>query len=111
MARSKKTATSGGVGNCALRQVGVMGNYDVFGNVILLTPKHYADRIFERVSAEFNIEEEWAAGASRLPNDAGLIYKIVGMETETVRARVCEFWSIVRPEIAGCKIPRKFAWR
>jgi hypothetical protein len=40
-------------------------------------------------------------GASRLPNDAGLICKVVGMETAPGRARVRQFWSVVRPEVAG----------
>lgn len=95
----------------SVRQVGVMGDYDVFGNVILLTPKHHADRIFEQVPAVFNPDEGWAAGASRLPNDAGLIYKIVGMESHVVRSKIREFWSIVRPQIVGASVRPEFAWR
>jgi urease accessory protein len=94
-----------------VRRVGVMGEFDVFGNVILLTPRRHADRILEQVPAVVNRTEKWAAGASRLPNDAGLIYKVVGMETAPVRARVREFWSVVRPEVAGARVPREFAWR
>jgi urease accessory protein len=95
----------------SVRQLGVMADFDVFGNVILLTPKTHADRVFEQVPAIFNAEEGWAAGASRLPNDAGLVYKVVGNETETVRARVRQFWSLARPVVTGCAIPRNFAWR
>ena len=67
-----------------VRRVGVMGGFDVFGNVILLTPKRHADRIFEQIPAVVNPAEKWAAGAGRLPNHAGLIYKVVGTETEPV---------------------------
>jgi urease accessory protein len=88
-----------------------MGGFDVFGNVILLTPRRHADRMFEQVPAVVNSAEKWAAGASRLPNDAGLIYKVVGMETAQVRARTREFWSVVRPEVVGARVPREFAWR
>jgi urease accessory protein len=94
-----------------VRRVGVMGEFDVFGNVILLTPRRHADRIFEQIPAIVNLEEKWAAGASRLPNDAGLIYKVVGMETALVRSRIREFWSVVRPEVVGAPIPSEFAWR
>jgi len=94
-----------------VRRVGVMGEFDVFGNVILLTPRRHADRIFAQVSAVVNRAEKWAAGASRLPNDAGLIYKVVGMETAPVRARIREFWSVVRSEVVGARVPREFAWR
>jgi urease accessory protein len=95
----------------AVRSVGVMGEFDVFGNVILLTPKQHADRIFEQVPAVVSLPEKWAAGASRLPNDAGLIYKVVGMETAPVRAKIREFWSIVRAQVVGARVPREFAWR
>jgi urease accessory protein len=94
-----------------IRGVGMMGEFDVFGNVIFLTPKHHADRVFEQVAAEVNLDEKWAAGASRLPNDAGLIYKVVGMETAPVRAKIREFWSIVRSVVVGAKVPQEFAWR
>jgi len=95
----------------AVRHVGVMGEFDVFGNVILLTPKQHASRIFEQVPAVVNLSDKWAAGASRLPNDAGLIYKVVGMETAPVRAKIREFWSIVRAQVVGARVPREFAWR
>jgi urease accessory protein len=94
-----------------VRQAGVMGAFDVFGNVLLLTPKAHADRIFKLVPAEFNGVQHWAAGASRLPNDAGLIYKIVGMESQSVRAKVREFWALVRREVVGAALPQPFLWR
>jgi urease accessory protein len=28
-----------------------------------------------------------------------------------VRAKVREFWSVVRPEVTGARTPREFAWR
>jgi urease accessory protein len=94
-----------------VRAVGRMNHFDVFGNVILLTPKHHTDRVFAQVPAVVNLTEQWAAGASRLPNEAGLIYKVVGLETALVRARIREFWSLVRREVVGARVPREFAWR
>ena len=93
------------------RATGVMGDFDVFGNVILLTPRPHADRILADTPAVFDRANRIAAGASRLPNDAGLIYKVLGMETEPVRARVRAFWSLVRPEVMGFPVPPEFAWR
>src|SRR5205823_1219524 len=60
----------------AMRQAGVMDSFDVFANVILCTPKNKADRVYERVEADVDLAEGVAFGACRLPNDAGLIYKI-----------------------------------
>jgi len=94
-----------------VRQIGVMGTFDVFANVLLLTPKHYADKVFEQVPAVVNLEEQWAAGASRLPNDAGLVFKVLGQESEPVQSKVREFWSIVRQTVTGAPVLPKFVWR
>ncbi|WP_425350209.1 urease accessory protein UreD [Phyllobacterium phragmitis] len=93
-----------------IRNAAVMGEFDVFANVLLLTPKIHADRLFEQVDPVFDAREGWAAGASRLPGDAGLIFKVLGMETQIVRAKVREFWSRVRREVKGVPIPEEFLW-
>jgi urease accessory protein len=95
----------------AVRQTGVMDSFDVLGNVILCTPKDHAARIHERVQATVDRAEGVAFGACRLPNDAGLIYKILGRETLQVKAKVREFWRVVRHEVLGIDIPRPFLWR
>lgn len=94
-----------------VRRNGVMGNFDVLGTVVLLAPREKFERVFARVPAEFNRAENCAAGASRLPNEAGLIYKVVGMESQPVRAKVREFQAVVREEVVGRKLMREFAWR
>jgi urease accessory protein len=94
-----------------VRQTGVMGPFDVFANVILLTPKDAADRVHARIPAELDLVEGVAAGACHLPNDAGLIFKAVGRETEQVKAKVREFWSVAREEITGTALPPPFFWR
>jgi urease accessory protein len=94
-----------------VRQSSVMGGFDVFGNVIVLTSRANADRIFEQTPPELNLQEQRASGVSRLPNDAGLVFKVLGMESQPVRARIREFWSIVRQEVAGAPVPRQFLWR
>ena len=46
-----------------------------------------------------------ASGACRLPNEAGLIYKVLGRETAQVKAQVRAFWEIVRREVVGATVP------
>jgi len=94
-----------------LRQTGVMDSFDVFGNVILLTPKDAADRIHARVGADVDAASGVAFGACHLPNDAGLIFKVLGGETAQVKAKVREFWAVAREEITGAAIPPPFFWR
>jgi urease accessory protein len=89
----------------AMRQTGVMGPFDVFGNVLVCTPKEEAERIWQRTGAEVDQARGLAFGACRLPNDAGLIFKVLGRETAPVKAKVREFWSIVREEVTGARVP------
>ena len=94
-----------------MRQTGVMDSFDVFGNVILCTPKGNADRIYARLDAEVDLDRGLAFGACRLPNDAGLIFKVLGRETAQVKAKVRDFWGIVRKEVIGADLPPPFLWR
>ena len=94
-----------------MRQTGVMDSFDVFANVILCAPKDKAERIHERVGADVNFAEGLALGACRLPNDAGLIFKVLGRETAQVKAKVREFWEVVRQEIIGAALPPRYLWR
>lgn len=95
----------------APRQTGVMDSFDVFGNVILLTPAASAARIEARLGADVDLAAGIAHGACRLPNDAGLIYKVLGRETAQVKEKVRDFWGIAREEITGQGIPPPFFWR
>jgi urease accessory protein len=94
-----------------MRRTGVMDSFDVLGNVILCTPKDHADRIHECVEADVDLASGLAFGACRLPNDAGLIYKVLGRETAQVKAKVREFWAIARHEVTGAGLSPPFLWR
>jgi urease accessory protein len=94
-----------------VRQTGVMGDFDVFGNVLLLTPPDCAQRIQARVGADLDLEEGVASGACVLPNDAGLVFKALGRETAQVKAEVRKFWGIAREEITGAPLPPPYFWR
>ena len=94
-----------------VRQTGVMGPFDVLANVILLTPKDNADRVEARVEAAVDLEQGLAFGACQLPNDAGLIFKVLTRETAQAKAKVREFWGMVREEITGTPLSTPFFWR
>ncbi|GLR92791.1 urease accessory protein [Bradyrhizobium liaoningense] len=95
----------------AMRQTGVMDAFDVFANVILCVPKDKAERIHERAGADVDLVNNLAFGACRLPNDAGLVFKVLGRETAQVKAKVREFWAVVREEIIGAALPPPYLWR
>lgn len=93
-----------------VRQAGVMGKFDVLANVTVVTPPRVAGQIIEHVVPGADISADCVAGASRLPNDAGLVYKVLGMETEPVKAKVRAFWALVRQQVTGAPIPAARPW-
>ncbi|MGK4437391.1 urease accessory protein UreD [Yersinia proxima] len=95
----------------SLDAIGVMQSFDAFGNVILLTPKEHHDRILARVPAHFDIKGGIASGATRLPNDCGLVFKALGIDSAGVKNELRQFWKIAREEILGVTLPEKFLWR
>ena len=93
------------------RNLGVMGNYDVFANVIVMTPPEKAEEIYEKTSAFIDRGKKLAAGITRLPNKSGLLYKVLGMEPSPVKKLVREFCSLVRLCVKGKPVPPEFPWR
>lgn len=93
------------------RMLGIMGRYDVFANVIVMTPRQHADAIYQKTAAFIDKERQLAAGITHLPNDCGLLYKVLGMEPGPVKRLVREFCSSVRQEIKGRPLPEEFPWR
>ncbi|MCX5581159.1 urease accessory protein UreD [Kaistia terrae] len=90
----------------------VMRGFDAFANVICLTPPEIATRIKERFATNFEAESPRAiSGVSRLPNAAGLMLRVVGVESYDVRNEVRRFWRIVREEVRGRTLPEEFLWR
>ena len=93
------------------RNLGVMSSFDVFANVIVMTPKEKADIIYEKTDAFLDRKNKIAAGITRLPNDAGLLYKVLGMEPGPVKKIVREFCSQVRMAVKGKPLFEEFPWR
>lgn len=91
-------------------RLGAMGPFHVFGNVFLLTPKPHADRLFEAIDPRFDAEAGLATGMSRLPYDAGLVFKVLGMKSAPVTAAIRQFWSLARQEVVGARVPDTFLW-
>ncbi|MDE6558727.1 MAG: urease accessory protein UreD [Muribaculaceae bacterium] len=93
------------------RQLGIMGQYDVFANVIVLTPPEKSDRIYKDINPFIDKENKIACGITHLPNNAGLLFKVVGMEPGPVKAIVRDFLNSVRQVVKDHKLPEEFPWR
>lgn len=93
------------------RQLGIMGSFDVFANVIVMTPPEKAEEIYTTTKAWLDMKEKTAVGISRLPNNAGLLFKVLGMEPSPVKKIVRRFCSTVRETVKGIKVADEFPWR
>lgn len=93
------------------RQLGIMGHYDVFSNVIVLAPKDKADEIYAQTNPFIDRENRVACGITHLPNDAGLLFKVLGMEPGPVKKIVRDFLATFRKVVKGKELPEEFPWR
>ena len=94
-----------------LRQVGVMHGFDVFANVVVVTPEDRATDIYNATTPIYDPKANIATGITHLPNKAGLLFKVLGNEPGPVKAAVREFCSRVRMAVKGVPIPKEFPWR
>lgn len=95
----------------AANRAAVMNRFHVFANVLLLTAPGKAEQVLQRTPPIWDETVPLAAGANRLPNQAGLIYRVLGMDTEPVRAKVRQFCADARREVVGRATPPTFSWR
>lgn len=98
-------------GKFPLRDVGMMHDYDIFANVVVLTPQENIAPIYDATPAFIDRDKKLAAGITHLPNGAGLLFKVLGMETGPVKQVVREFCSRVRKQVKGVPLPEEFPWR
>lgn len=90
---------------------GVLGEYAVLGTLYVVSPALDAptvsDRVHERVSRE---DREIRAGASTLPNDAGILVRLLGHRAPDVSDGLYDAWDEIREIIfgVGAPNPRKY---
>ena len=89
--------------------LGVMGENDIMASVVVLTPKHHAERIYELTEAKF--QPDMMMGVNRLPNNSGLQLKVLGQSSGDVRRAVREFCSMARLCVKGKPLAEEFRWR
>lgn len=97
--------------NSPIRDIGTMGGFDVFANVLVMTPEENIQPIYDATEAFYDSERRLAAGITHLPGRAGLLFKVLGMEPGPVKAIVRQFCSSVRKQVKGCPMPDEFPWR
>ena len=99
-----------------LRQLGIMGEFEIFANVIVMAPKEVYEKVYAETQAELRLSDtdprkKLAVGITTLPNDAGLLFKVLGNDTGLVKKTIRDFCSKVRMAVKGKPLPDEFPWR
>lgn len=79
----------------------VMKGFDVFANVLCVTPPESASLIQSQITTNFESGANAISSLSRLPNDAGLMFRIVASESYYAREEIRRFWKSVREVVKG----------
>lgn len=90
---------------------GVLGRYDTFATVTVITSAANAKQIFDRTEAKIDPPNNIEVGVAFLPNDCGLSFKVLGLTTAQVKGEVRQLCSSVRQQVKGHPLPDEFVWR
>ncbi|MGS0680797.1 urease accessory protein UreD [Shewanella sp. 0m-8] len=91
--------------------VSQMQRFNVFANILCLTSVENATLIMAEYEAYFAEDNSMFAAVSKLPNDAGLMLRVVAQESHQVSRQVKTFWGIFRRVVKDKALPEACLWR
>ncbi len=87
--------------------LGGMHHYLIFANILIASP--FAETFSQRIVPFRNAD--LALGVARIPNGEGVVCRILGMRTESVKQCVRRLCSELRRLVKGHPLPEEFPWR
>ena len=85
---------------------GVLGKYNIVGTVYILTKKEKIPKLEEIINKKIQKLESIRSGTSILPNESGIIVKILGNNTENIFEKVYDIVKITRKEILDAEFTK-----
>jgi urease accessory protein len=85
---------------------GVLGKYNIVGTVYILTKKEKIEKLEEIINEKIEKSELITYGTSILPNESGIIVKILGNNTEDIFEKVYDIVKITRKEILDAEFTK-----
>ncbi len=83
------------------QRAGVVGDYPVLGTLYVVGHPALSDRLHDRVAAVDGVR----GGATRLPNDAGVLVRALGDRPRAVAGALDEAWAATRQAELGSDVP------
>jgi len=84
-----------------MKTKGVLGKYNILGTVYVLTKKNQITKLENIINKNIEKSELISMGTSILPNESGIIVKILGNNTEDIFEKIFDIVKITRKEILG----------
>jgi urease accessory protein len=81
---------------CNLKTLGILGDYDVFGNIYVVTSEKYLAELRSRVNSARQEFPNLLVGATTLPHDSGILVRVLGNRAEEIKPFIYEVVAIVR---------------
>ena len=91
---------------CNMKIKGVLGKYNIVGTVYVLTKKSKLQKLEEMINEKIEKSEVITFGTSILPNESGIIIKILGNNTEDIFEKIYDVLKITRKEILGAEFTK-----
>ena len=87
----------------------VLGGYEIFASVLMLVPRALVSQLYDELQPA--VSDELALGVHLLPNDAGVVCRILGRDTMVVKMEVRRLCAHLRRLVKGCDMPKEFPWK
>ena len=89
-----------------MKTKGVLGKYNIVGTVYVLTKKDKIQKLDEIINEKIEKSELITSGTSILPNESGIIVKILGNNTEDIFEKIYHIVKITRKEILNAEFTK-----
>ena len=88
--------------NQKISEFGILGDNTVFGTIYILTRKVKLEKLEEVINKRLKELDECSIGTSILPDNSGIIIRILGKETEKIIREISKILEVCREKIL-CK--------
>ena len=84
-----------------LKRLGILEEFNMLSNIYLLIPSKYVNILNEKISENIQKYDKAIARCSILPNDSGLVVRILGNMIDNIKEVIHNILKICRHEILG----------
>ncbi len=82
-----------------IKSFGIMNNYDILGNVYILSPKDQLTNVKNEINILLNSLSNVIGGCTKLPDDGGLLVRLLGPFVFDIRNIIYSIIGIIRKKI------------